>query len=194
MRRSVLAALAAVLLAGCSQAPPSDPAPTLTPSPTPCVEPPELEEAVDAVAKAAVFPQGATVYGEEGGRANNLREHLEREALAAMVNPKGEGVIVSTVYAGSGAGFRSTAKRTGWLVLDDALYPINVEAAAAFGLLWDGYPPNVMTRAGLAPDDYFGFDSYGIDEFVAYNDDTRSEYRDFVVAANQRCGELSVWG
>lgn len=167
--------------------------PTPTPSPTACVEDPELEAAVDIVMKAAAAPSRAPVYGEVDGRSNNLTEHLGRDALAAMMNPKGEGVLISTVYAGSNAFARSTAHRTGWLVLDETLYPINVPGAEAFGLRWDGYPPDVMTRAGHTGTDYFTFESYGIDEFVSYNADTTADLDAFVVAANQRCGKPADW-
>ena len=139
-------------------------------------------------------PAGAAVWGEEGGRGNNLLALLMRDDLAAMDNPKGRGVLVSVVYAGDGASARSTARRTGWLVIDDDLYPINVEAAAAFDLLWDGYPPSVMAAAGLADDDYFDFTAYGIDEFVSYNADTAADYYAFLGAANERCDRASGLG
>ncbi|WP_206119939.1 hypothetical protein [Cellulomonas sp. HD19AZ1] len=136
-------------------------------------------------------PAEAPIWGEEGGAGNNLLDLLTRDDLAAMENPKGRGVLVSVVYAGDGAFARSTAHRTGWLVIDETLYPVNVPAAAAFDLLWDGYPPAVMADAGLQADDYFDFTAYGLEEFVSYNADTASDYSAFLVAANERCEPVS---
>lgn len=159
-----------------------------TPSSVPsCEDSAELVAAVDTVWQAGQNPALASVYGAEGGsRTTNLFDLLNYDNLAAIENPIGTGILVSVVYAGDDVFARQTAKRTGWLVLDDWLYPVNVEGSAAFGLLWDGYPDDVKVEAGLG-EDYFDFESYGISEFVSFNADTTSKLHAFMNEANGLC-------
>jgi hypothetical protein len=183
-----------VLVASGCTASPSAPA-TVAASPTrqPCSDAPELVAAVDLILSAGGEDRAVSVYGDAGGRTNNLMELARRSNFAAMGNPKGEGVIVSLVYAGDGANARDTAHRAGWLILDGAIYPIDVDAAQAFGLLWSGYPEAVKRSAGLGSD-YFGMSGYGLDDFIAYNADTASEFERFVGAANELCESPTPWG
>lgn len=160
---------------------------------SPCVESPELSAAVETVYSAKTPGVKLTVYGETGGGSNNFIELLEKSDLAAMKNPNGNGVLVTLVYASGPALARSTAMRTGWLVLSGKLYPINVPAAQAFSLLWDGYPEDIMKSAGIESN-YFGLDSYGLEEIVAFNSDTYSEFDAFLAEANQLCTQVTEWG
>ncbi|WP_141990130.1 hypothetical protein [Rhodoglobus vestalii] len=89
------------------------------------------------------------VYGEGESRTNRIFELMQRDDLAASKNPKGAGVIVSLVYGGDGAFARDTARRTGWLVLDGVVYPIDVAEAQAVGTLSSGYPDPIEQAAGL---------------------------------------------
>lgn len=160
---------------------------TSSPTPTPCVDDPRLVAAVDVIWAAKLNPGATNVYGQAGGgTSNNLLELVKYRNLAAIENPKGDGVVVSVVAGGGKAFARDTVNRTGWLVMDGSIYPIDANAAQAFGLRWNGYPTSVQDRAGLASD-YFDFDSYGISDFVAYNADTTAKLSAFMVEANGLC-------
>ena len=180
------------LLVGCSSLPTAQSS-VETPAATPCIDSPELVSAVDTVWSARLGQTDASVYGDPGGRTNNLMGLLKRGELAAMRNPKGAGVVISVVYAGDGVFARDTAHRAGWLVLDGAIYPIDVDAAQAFGLLLDGYPEPVTQSAGL-DDKHFGMDSYGMEDFVAYNADNIADYSTFLNEANELCDAPAPWG
>jgi len=148
---------------------------------------------VDAIWAARSNPSSANIYGEVGGGKSNLLEPLKKPNLAAIENPKGSGVIVSVVYAGDGAFASDTAHRSGWLVMDSAIYPIDVEGARAFELLWDGYPEDVRIAAGLGGA-HSDFESYGMKEFVSYNADTRANYALFLQEANHLCQAVTPFG
>lgn len=135
------------------------------------------------------------VYGADGGRGNNLLERLKRSDVAAIANPLGEGVLVSVIYGGdriypSGS---QTAHRTAWLVLDGTLYPVDVDAAQAFDLRWDGYPEEVKARTGLG-EDYFSLDSYGFSDFTSWNSDRGDKFESFLVEATGLCSAPTPWG
>lgn len=178
-------------LAGCSSQSPVDR--SVEPTPTVCVNSPALTDAVSIFWEIKENPIKGKIYGETGGRQNNILELLEKSDLAAIQNPRGHGIIVSLIYAGDGAFARATAHRAGWLVLNGVVYPINVDGSAAFGLLWDGYPDDVKIEAGLG-EDYFGFDSYGIQDFVAYNTDEGYLFNQFANEANGLCELQTSWG
>lgn len=170
-----------ILLTGCSEPQPS--LPLVTPEPTKCVDDPLLAEAVSKVWKTIQNPKEGKVHGEPNGGLNNLRQIVKLSDLDAIKNPKGEGIIVSTIYGG-GAGSRIEAWRTGWLLLDYVLYPINVDAAQAFGLLKDVYPAGVELRAGIV--DYpFGFKAFEMDE--SYSRNIGRRYEEFRKEANSLC-------
>jgi hypothetical protein len=120
-------------------------------------------------------------------------ELLELSDLAVMQNPKGEGVLITLVYPSGPALARKTATRAGWLLLDEVLYPANVDGAQAFSLLWDGYPDDVKKRAGIESN-YYSLNSYGFDEIVAYNSDTYWKLDEFVNEANELCSTPTIWG
>lgn len=180
-----------IVLSGCaSQAPSED---SVEPKPTVCVNAPELTGAISTFWAVQENPGNGKVYGEAGARLNNILDLLRKSDLAALTNPRGDGVIVSMIYAGEGVLARATARRAGWLALNEVIYPINIDASAAFGLLWDGYPDDVKIAAGLG-EDYFGFDSYGIADFVAYNSDEGYLYNSFAGEANGLCESQTTWG
>lgn len=191
---TAVCALSIGVLAGCasnSLSPASEQTPAVTQ--VPCVDDANLVAAVDTFLGAARRDGTVAVHGETGGRGNNLLELLERTDLAATPNPNGEGVLVSLVYGGDGAFARSTAHRAAWLSLDGAIYPVDVDAAQAFSLLWAGYPDDIKSRAGLGQD-YFGLDAYGLSDFVAWNADTTADFSAFLVEANSLCFQPTPWG
>ncbi|WP_402844669.1 hypothetical protein [Microbacterium sp. GXS0129] len=143
---------------------------------------------------AASHAEGSTpVFGEVGGRRNNLFELLDRTDVAAMPNPKGAGVLLSVVYRGDDALARSTAHRTAWLLLDGTIYPVDTDASQAFALLWDGYPDGVKAAAGLGSD-YFSLASYGVRDFESWNADSQGRFTTFLNEANGLCTAPTVWG
>jgi hypothetical protein len=191
-----VALLTAFLLTGCGgTSVASPPAVMTTPSPTttpPCVESPDLLAATDTFLAAAGAGSTVPVNGAPGGRRSNLFDHLETSDLAAMTNPLGRGVIVSVVYGNGKAFARDTAQRVGWLILDGSVYPMDVEASQAFGLLWDGVADEVRQAAGVGED--FGLDAYGLTDFVSFNADSTVRFRSFLDEANRLCATPTVWG
>lgn len=163
-----------------------------TPTPSPCTAPQELTDAVALVMKAGTGDTSIRVYGEPGGSTNKTFTKAKTSDFAAELNPKGDGVLVTLVYE-SGPDFaRSTVTRTGWLVLDGAIYPVDPTAAQAFGLLDNGYPAAVEQAAGISSGT--DLDAFGVDDFDAYNADTVGQMRAFVDEANDLCGPRSIWG
>jgi hypothetical protein len=173
--------IAVIFLTGCSEPRVSEP--LVIPEPTKCIDDPLLIAAVSKVWKTIQNPKEGRVYGEPNGRLNDLRRIIELSDLDAIQNPNGEGSIVSFIYGG-GVGSRIEAWRTGWLLLDNVLYPINVEAAQAVGLLMDGYPADVELRAGIV--DYpFGFEAFEMDR--AFSRNIGARYEEFAKQANSLC-------
>lgn len=196
MRRlpSLILALAATsTFTGCTITPAATHPTVEQITPPPCVDDPELVAAVDTLLAATRADAGIAVYGAPGGRLSNVVELLERADLAAMRNPLGSGILVSIVQHGGKALARDTAHRTGWLILDGSVYPVDIGAAQAFGLLWDGYPDDVKQTTGLGQN-YFGLDDYGVTEFVAYNADSTARFYEFLDDANALCSTPTVWG
>ncbi|UBQ02765.1 hypothetical protein [Curtobacterium sp. TXMA1] len=195
---SVVVAVAAVVLAGLpgahSTATEQVPITKSSPSPTvTCVDATYLTAAVDHVMTAAATTEPVQVYGPPGGRHSRMLADARRENLAAERNPRGEGVLVTLVYGGDGVFAASSAHRAGWLVVHGSIYPADVDAAQAFGRLYDGYPADVQAAAGLSSS-AFGLDAFGVEDFITYNADTVEQFRAFVDAGNDLCGPRAVWG
>jgi len=197
MRRLLLASLAvvaAVALTGCASS--ESPSPDIPfqetqgapqASPASCEDDPALTTAVQTVIDARQPHSTIKVYGEAGGRAGRLIDGASSSDFAAEKNPSGQGVIVSLVYP-SGPDFaRSTATRAGWLVLSGTVYPIGVDGAESYGLLFNGYPSTVKAAAGINPASDDELDAFNIDDFIAYNADTQGEFDAFLSAANALC-------
>jgi hypothetical protein len=177
--------MTAVVLVGCAATSSAIP-PVAPPISTPCVDPPELTSAVNTLLAASEVGSTVTVYGESGGRRNDMFQQFPRTEFAAMRNPKGAGILVTLVYGGGDVYARHSAHRAGWLLQNGTIYPTDVDAAQAFGLLLNGYPDDVKQSAGLGQN-YFGLKAYGVDDFITYNSDTYQKYSAFVKAANQLC-------
>jgi len=160
----------------------------------PCVDAPELVAAVDTLLAARDSGGISGVYGEVGTGSNNLMDQAERTDIAAMHNPRGDGVLLSIVYGGDKVFARSTASRAAWLVLNDTVYPVDVQASQAFGLLWAGYPAEVKQAAGIGSNYFSLDDAFGISDFVSYNADSLDEHELFVVEANELCERPTNWG
>jgi uncharacterized lipoprotein YehR (DUF1307 family) len=193
MRRSVIPVIALALsatLAGCVE---TAVVAETTSAAVPCVDQPELTGAVDTLWAAREGQDDVTVFGPEGSGSNNLLDLMKRSNLAAMANPNGSGIVVSIVYAGDRVFARSTAHRAGWLVLNQVLYPIDVNAAQTFGVLKDVVPVSVAREAGLGSSSY-GMEAYGVEDFVSYNDDTIEGYIAFLNEANQLCAAPTPLG
>jgi len=186
-------AIIAAILSGCATTSPPVQG-TTTPTGAPCTERPELLAAIDTLFAAQGGGNEGAVYGQAGGRQNNLVTRAKPSDVAAMMNPKGDGVLLSIVTAGDGAFAADTAHRSAWLILGGIIYPVNVDAAQAFGLLWDGYPDEVKRAAGLGTNYVSLEESYGVRDFISYNSDTFGDYEDFVAEANERCERTTSWG
>jgi hypothetical protein len=159
----------------------------------PCVDAPELVAAVDTLLAARDSGGIGGVYGEVGAGSNNLMDQAERTDIAAMHNPRGDGVLLSIVYGGDKVFASSTANRAAWLVLNDTVYPVDVPASQAFGLLWAGYPAEVKQAAGIGPNYFSLDDAFGISDFVSYNADSLDEHELFFVEANELCERPTNW-
>ncbi len=110
---------------------------------------PQDEAAKRLVAGAQTPNQSGKVYGEDDpyDRGEPILDHLWTRP-----NPNGEGVIVSAVKDVEAVGLDSVTqsrRRAVWLVLDDTIYPLNVDASQSHGLLSSGLPAEVAQRAGL---------------------------------------------
>ena len=156
----------------------------------PCTDSQNLSLAISKFLEIKNDPQPGDVYGEGTPNVSNPPSEflslIERENLAAIENPNGSGVLVSVVYFGGKALARNTVYRTGWLVFDEIVYPIDVQASSPFRLLYDGIPEQVRVAAGL-PDYSFGMEAFGFSDFASFNSDKLSIYDEFLVEANALC-------
>jgi hypothetical protein len=159
---------------------------------TPCTDDPNLVAAVDLFYAAALDSSTTPVHGEPDGRTNRMFSRLDRTDLAAMRNPEGFGTLISLVYPTDGPFEYSAARRAAWLIFDGAIYPVDVDAAQAFGLRWAGYPEDVKQSAGLG-NNYFSLSAYGISDFESWNTDTTSKYVAFLNEANELCNAPTLW-
>ena len=158
-----------------------------------CANTPELVSAVDQVMIATIRTLTPLVHGEPSGKSNNLGRFFEESDLAAMQNPRGEGVIVTVTHAGDRVLAENSVRRTGWLVLDGILYPLERDAASAFGLDYIPLPENVFQRAGF-DSGYEDLNDLGLRESLTYNSEERISVKWFMQDANQLCTTPTLWG
>jgi hypothetical protein len=113
--------------------------------------------------------------GKPDQRVHGARDpYNRREALPNILrtrpNPHGQGTIVTgwrDEQRGMSADF--SRRRIVWLVLNGTVYPLNGEASAVIGRLFDGLPPAIQKRAGLVHSYKPGqtmLDQLGIDEYT----------------------------
>ena len=88
--------------------------------------------------------------------------------LWSRPNPHGEGVIVTASQDGKNDSANRTRSRAVWLVLGGTIYPLNVNAARAFGILQDVLPPQIATKAGLPSGGTSTEKSLGIEDYILF--------------------------
>lgn len=133
-----------------------------------CPEVPQDAAAKELVRSAQQSGSVTNVYGEDDpyDRVISILEHLWTRQ-----NPSGEGVVVTAVRDGDGGGLNTASRkrhRAVWLVLDDRIYPLNVEAAGTHGVLSSGLPPEIAQRSGLSENAIDTESEVGVEEFISF--------------------------
>jgi len=176
--RLVVAAAVILALSACSssqdEGPDTDPALAemeawrQTQTEQECPDVPQDEDAKSLVRTAQESGSVKNVHGADDpyDRTEQVLMHLW-----SRPNPNGEGVIVTTVQDGEPVGLNTVdhaRHRAAWLVLDGTIYPLNVLASAAHGLLSSGLPARVANRSGLSEHAVDLEEELGVEEFITY--------------------------
>ena len=113
-----------------------------------CPDVPQDKSALDLVRSTQEAGDSGHVYGEDDpyDRVTPILDHLW-----SRPNPRGDGVIITATRNGDGNDNTAIQSRSRavWLVLNDKIYPLNVEASQAYGLLSSGLPSDIAGQSGL---------------------------------------------
>jgi len=110
-----------------------------------CPEAQQDQLAIDVVLRAHRGDKAQFKFGEKDP-FNRKPDPVK--GFKSQPNPLGEGTIISA-YIDNERGADYSRRRSVWLVLDKRVYPLNIEAARNVGVLFDGPPSKILTRAGL---------------------------------------------
>ena len=111
-----------------------------------CDEVQKTGPAIDALRRA--FGRDPKQYVHGPSDSFNRKDDVKHFRFRR--NPKGEGTIVHGWIDSNRSGSADYRRlRFVWLVLDNQIYPLNVNASGALSRLFDGLPKNVQRRSGL---------------------------------------------
>lgn len=131
-----------------------------------CPAVPQDEAAKWLVRDGQLGVRKVAVYGPPDPYRRRPEAFLQH--LWSRPNKLGEGVLVTATVDGKNDMANRTRNRAGWLVLDEKIYPLNVDAAQAFGRLYDSPKGAERKRLGL-PTDYFTMESaFGIEDRILF--------------------------
>jgi hypothetical protein len=179
--------LLAMSLTACSSA--LDQERKVEPSQVTCSDPQVLVDAISTFWRIKENPTSHGIYGAPGAGGNNLLSQMRQSNLAATFNPRGNGVLITVIHSEGTWSLR----RSGWLLLDGVLYPIDTDGANAFKRLYNGFPAGVRNRAGISSD-LLGAETFGIEGFLTYNQGEVAKYDAFISGATSLCHQPIIWG
>lgn len=133
-----------------------------------CPDVDQDEAALNLVRSAQESRDVSNVYGKDDpyDRVTPMLDHLW-----SRPNPRGEGVIVTAVRDAEVGGLDEATRgrhRAVWLVLDGTIYPLNVEASGAHGVLASGLPAKVAQRSGLSENAIDTESELGIEDYISF--------------------------